>query len=87
MKSSTTSDFWAAFEALPADVKVRARRAFALWLKSPRHPSLCFKKVGLVWAVRVGQGFRALALLQDDVLYWFWIGSHDDYVRMLKALR
>jgi hypothetical protein len=86
MKSSTTSDFRASFDALPADIKARARRAFALWQRNPRHPSLCFKKVGVVRAVRVARGFRALALRQDDTFYWFWIGSHDDYERMLKDL-
>jgi hypothetical protein len=86
MKSSTTSDFRASFDALPADIKARARRAFALWRRNPRHPSLCFKKVGGVWAARVARGFRALALLQDETFYWFWIGSHDDYERMLKDL-
>ena len=84
MKSSTTGDFRASFDALPADIQARARRAFVLWRSNPRHPSLCFKKVGGVWAVRVGRGFRALALLQNDTFYWFWIGSHDDYERMLK---
>ena len=86
MKSSTTSDFRASFDVLPADIKARARRAFTLWRANPRHPSLSFKKVGGVWAVRVGRGFRALALLQDDTFHWFWIGSHDDYEGMLKDL-
>jgi hypothetical protein len=86
MKSSTTSDFWASYDALPPDIKVRARRAFALWLRNPRHPSLCFKKTGEIWTVRIARGVRALALLQGDTFYWFWIGPHDDYERMLKSL-
>ena len=83
MKSSTTSDFRASFDALPPDVKARARRAFILWRANPRHPSFCFKKVGGVWVVRVGHGFRALALRQNGTFYWFWIGPHDDYERMI----
>jgi hypothetical protein len=86
MKSSTTSDFRASLDALPADIKARARRAFILWRANPRHPSLCFKRVGGVWVVRVGRGFRALALLQNDTFYWFWIGPHDDYERMIADL-
>jgi len=86
MKSSTTSDFWASFDALPVDIKVRARRTFALWLRNSHHPSLCFKKVGEVWSVRIARGFRALALFQGDTFYWFWIGPHDDYERLLKRL-
>jgi len=83
MKSSTTSDFRALFSALPPDIQVRARRAFRLWCANPRHPSLRFKKVGEVWAVRAARGYRALALLEGDQFYWFWIGSHDDYDRQL----
>lgn len=83
MKSSTTSDFRAAYEALPPDVKTRARRAFLLWRSNPRHPSLRFKKVGEVWAVRIGRGYRALALLRGDTFYWFWVGSHDDYLDII----
>ena len=64
-------------------MRARARRAFALWRSNPRHPSLCFKKAGDVWTVRVGRGFRALALLQGETFYWFWIGSHDEYESQL----
>ncbi len=84
MKSSTTSDFRASYDALPLDVRTRARRAFRLWQDNPRHSSLCFKKVGDVWVVRVARGYRALALLQGDVFFWFWIGTHDEYERMLR---
>jgi hypothetical protein len=79
MNSSTTGEFRRAFEALPPDIKARARRAFALWRSNPRHPSLRFKKAEGVWSVRVARGYRALALLRGDTFYWFWIGSHDDY--------
>jgi len=83
MRSSTTSEFRAQFGALPADIQARARRAFAIWRGNPRHPSLCFKKTGEVWAVRVARGYRALAFLAGDTFYWFWIGSHDEYERLI----
>lgn len=84
MRSSTTSDFRALFDALPDDIKARTRRSFMLWKVNPRHPSLCFKKVGAVWAVRLARGYRALALLEDDTFYWFWIGTHDTYEQTLR---
>jgi hypothetical protein len=83
MKSSTTTEFRVRFESLPPEMRARARHAFALWRGNPRHPSLCFKKAGKVWTVRVGRGFRALALLRGETFYWFWIGSHDDYENQL----
>ena len=83
MRSSTTSDFWAAYGILPPEIKARARVAYRLWRQNPRHPSLQFKKTGNVWSIRVGAGHRALALVQDDVFYWFWIGTHDEYARLI----
>lgn len=86
MKSSTTPDFWASFQSLPPEIRSRARTAYRLWQQNPRHPSLRFKKIGSVWSVRVGGGYRALALLQEGTYFWFWIGTHDEYQRLLKDL-
>ena len=83
MKSSTTPDFWTSYRALSPEIKSIARTAYRLWRINPRHPSLRFKKVGDVWRVRIGRGHRALALLQDDTFFWFWIGTHDEYERIL----
>jgi len=44
---------------------------------------LRFKKCGELWAVRISSRYRALALLQDDTFFWFWIGTHDEYERLL----
>ena len=83
MKSATTSEFWSAYRALPAAIQRRARAAYRMWQHNPRHPSLRFKKCGDVWSVRIDDGYRALALLQGDTFYWYWIGDHDSYERML----
>ena len=83
MKSSTTPDFWAAFSSLPPEIKARAKVAYRLWMHNPRHPSLQFKKTGTVWSVRIGAGYRALAVLEESTLHWFWIGTHDEYERLL----
>jgi hypothetical protein len=84
MKSLATRDFWAAFTSLPPTIKDRAKIAYHLWRLNPRHPSLQFKKTGSVWSVRIGGGYRALALLENDTFYWFWIGTHDEYERLLN---
>jgi hypothetical protein len=47
------------------------------------YPSLRFKKCGAVWSVRVGAGYRALAVLEDDTFFWYWIGDHDQYEQFL----
>ena len=47
--------------------------------KTPRHPSLHFKKVGKVWSARVGIHHRAIATEIEGGFLWVWIGSHADY--------
>ena len=85
MRSSTTPDFWESYLELPPETKAKARRAYRLWQNNPRHPSLHFKKVGELWSVRIDRDYRALALDVDDLLYWFWIGDHREYDRLIAA--
>jgi hypothetical protein len=51
----------------------------------PTHPSLHFKKLGRVWSARIGLHYRALGLMKDDTVEWFWIGPHDEYDRILRS--
>jgi hypothetical protein len=37
-----------------------------------------------VYSVRVGLDYRAVGLLQGDTITWFWIGTHDDYDKLLS---
>jgi len=46
---------------------------------------LRFKKVGDVWSLRIGSGYRAVALLEEDIFFWFWIGTHDEYERLVSS--
>ena len=66
-----------------------ARKAYRLFREHPQHPGLQFKKVhdrDPVYSVRVSLGCRALGLIENDEITWFWIGSHADYDRLLKNL-
>jgi hypothetical protein len=38
-------EFWREYHALPADIRERADKQFALLRANPRHPSLQFKKL------------------------------------------
>ena len=80
MKSKTDPRFWKHFDALPADIQVLARQRFRLWQKHPFHPSLHFKELRpQLWSVRINQKYRVLAWQQDDLIIWFWIGTHNAY--------
>ena len=85
MKSSTTPSFWKAYTALPSQIQASADKAYELWRRDPHHPSLRFGKKGEYWSVRVTRGWRALAREHEGVLYWFWIGPHDEYERLIRG--
>jgi len=89
LTSRTTARFRAALAALPEPIRQRARRAYELFRENPQHPSLRFKQVHTarpIFSVRIGAGYRALAVREGDDLIWFWIGTHGDYDALLTRL-
>ncbi len=89
MKSHLTESFLASFQRLPKRIQRSARRSYRLWKRNPAHPSLQFKRVGRkheAFSVRVGIGWRALGVREQDTMVWFWIGSHAEYDQILKQL-
>ena len=88
MNSHVTDDFIDAFHKLPDVVKDLARKNYRLWRANPYHPSLHFKQVHRtepLYSVRIGLGWRALGLLEDGSITWFWIGSHAEYDRLIRS--
>ena len=81
----TTPQFWNRFNRLPPTVQRAAERSFERLGNDPAHPSLRFKKVGKFWSARVSRDHRALAVEDGDGFIWVWIGSHDDYDRMIAS--
>ena len=77
--------FWQAYRDLPRGIQISADEAFALFERNPHHPSLSFKRVGPYWAARITQSHRALAVEIPEGLLWFWIGSHDEYERLIRS--
>ncbi|MEW6347559.1 MAG: hypothetical protein AB1646_00730 [Thermodesulfobacteriota bacterium] len=81
----TTDQFWERYGNLPEDVRRSADKSFRLLKGNPRHPSLQFKKVGGFWSVRADLAHRALAVEDHTDFIWVWVGSHDDYMRVIKG--
>jgi len=82
MKSKTLPSFWEHYANLDKKTKTQARKAYFLWRENPFHPSLHFKCVNSkenVWSVRISKGYRAIGVLDNRTVTWFWIGNHDDY--------
>jgi len=88
MKSVTTKRFRNAFSQLPKGVQRKARESYKIWKENPEHPSLHFKRLQTkrdIFSVRVSLGYRALGVLKEDTMIWFWIGSHSDYDKIISG--
>ena len=86
MRSRRTKQFRALFEALPASVQCQANDAYRLFKANPSHPSLYFKPIDPsnphIYSARVGLHYHAVCVRQDDLVVWYWIGSHADYDKL-----
>ena len=69
---------------LPEEIQQLADKNFVLLKADPRHPSLHYKKIKQFRSARVGDHYRALAVDKPDGVYWFWIGTHADYDKLIK---
>jgi len=86
MQSRTTRQFWRLFSDLPADVQRDAKRAYRLFLSNPAYPGLQFKKLegeDNIYSARIGLAYRALGVMKQDRIVWYWIGSHSEYDRLV----
>ncbi|MDE0017273.1 MAG: hypothetical protein OXU51_13905 [Candidatus Poribacteria bacterium] len=84
MEHILDDDFWDAYAELPPNVQRRIPQKFQLLRQNARHPSLRFKKVGDLWAIRVSRGYRALARQEEGDFIWFWVGTHSEYERRIS---
>jgi hypothetical protein len=67
-------------------VRRQARVAYRLFRENPQHPSLHFRQVHPtrpIYSARISRSYRALGVREGATVVWFWIGSHDDYERLI----
>jgi len=89
MKSVTTEKFRQLYLQAPPVRKEKIKRAYELWRKNPGHPSLRFKKIHStlpIYSARVDLDWRAVGVLKNGTLVWFWVGSHQAYEALLRSL-
>ena len=87
MKSRATRRFWKSFENLPAHAQVLARKNYELWRLNHQHPSLHFKKLKSSedrFSIRIGDHYRAIGQIVDETVEWIWIGTHEDYSKLIR---
>ncbi len=90
MKSSVTKSFRKRLNQLPKSVQEQAEKTYDLWREDPYHNSLQFKRVSQrqpIYSARISLNYGVLGLLEEDNhIYWFWIGAHDEYDELIKRL-
>ncbi len=89
LKSVTTLRFRKCLTEIPAEIREQARKAYRIWVQDNNYPSLQFKQIHNerpIYSVRIGIGYRAIGIIEQDTIIWFWIGSHADYDNLLKKL-
>lgn len=90
MDSKTTKKFRKCFATLPEEIKNLAKKNYDLWLKDPYTNGLRFKNLDdkdpKKYSIRVGNGYRALGdyYKESNIIYWYWIGSHEDYNNIIN---
>jgi len=86
MTSKATRRFWRLYHELPEPIQRLAVRNFLLWRQNPHHPSLDFKTLagaGERFSVRIGIHYRALGHRVPGGVEWVWIGTHEDYNKLV----
>lgn len=89
MISHTTDRFRKAFAELPKEIQHQAKDAYRQFKQNPFYPSLRFKRVHStkpIYSVRVNVLYRAIGIQDKNEMIWFWIGSHDEYSKLLTRL-
>jgi len=85
--SHTNSSFWKLYKKLPQNIREIAKKQYKLFASDPYHASLHFKRVHStrpIYSARITRNYRAVGVLEDNIIVWFWVGSHDEYDRLLK---
>ena len=88
MISHTNSSFWKLYKKLPQNVREIAKKQYKLFVKDAYHASLHFKRVHStrpIYSARITRNYRAVGILDDNIIVWFWVGSHDEYDKLLKS--
>lgn len=75
------------YSVLPIEIKKQAKTAYSQFRNNPYHPSLQFKRVHSnkpIYSARINIDYRAVGIINDKEIVWFWIGSHKKYEKLLQ---
>jgi hypothetical protein len=88
MNLHITRKFRIRFAVLPKAIQHETRQAYQQFWQDPSHSGLSFKAItrkngDQYWSVRNSLHYHALALMEGNDLYWFWIRTHAEYNKLL----
>lgn len=89
MISHRSKRFREAFRQLPDHIQRKAKETYRQFKQDPYHKSLKFKQIHPskpIYSVRVGLDYRAVGTKRDQHIIWFWVGSHEDYNKLIAQL-
>ena len=90
LKNSFKPGFEKFSKKLPPDIREKAKKAFKNFEESDEvdfSRGLEFKWIKgskTLHSIRIDDNYRALGHKMDDVVQWYWIGPHDEYIRRIK---
>jgi hypothetical protein len=71
-----------------SELQSKARQIYRDWKTDPFNPQFSFKQVNSkrsIFSIRIALKYRALAVKQNNIMIWFWIGSHEDYNNLVNG--
>jgi hypothetical protein len=89
--STLSPKFFDTYRNLPPGIRSKARESYRQFVIDPK--SIKFKAIkrladgNQLCSARVTRDYRVLGVLANDIVIWFWIGSHDHYERLIRQLR
>jgi len=84
LKSVPTKRFWKGYHSLPENIRNVADEVYKLWKENPFDPALEFHEIRKsLWRIKIGYRYRALARRYEGSVVWIWIGSHEDYNKLI----
>lgn len=89
MISRINDRFKTCYEKLPNQIKKTAKKSYKLFKENPFYPSLQFKQIHNskpIYSIRITKGYRAIGIKNENTIIWFWIGTHNEYEKLISNI-
>lgn len=96
MTSRRTATWHRLFSKLPTKAQDAAEEQYRNWKQDPNHTSVKFGPITHAvfqgyqcYEARLTLGVRAICFkdTDQDIYFWFWCGSHNDFDKLVRQLR